>query len=227
MPHVHSPKKTPDPGKAPPRPGPETEPRIVALRHATAEDHAAVEGLPVMAALMAPTVTWEDYRRYLERMARVYGTLEPPLLACREAALGPHPDLMPAGRPKLPALLRDLSVLGIPAPRIAARPDPGGLSETLGGLYVLEGAALGSRVIARHRRRHQQDGTGDLLGSAAFMGLHDDAQGPAVSLAWRQFGDSLDALAERDLIARGRVVAGARAAFAWVYRILAGPPSPP
>jgi heme oxygenase len=180
-----------------------------------------------MAALMAPTVTWEDYRRYLEWMAQVYGTLEPPLLASLDGALIAQPDLRPAVRPKLPALLRDLAALGIPAPRIAARPDPGGLSETLGGLYVLEGATLGSRVIARHLRRHLQGAAGDPLGSAAFIGLHDDAQGPSVSLAWRQFGDSLDALAERDLIARDRVVAGARAAFAWVYRILAGPPSPP
>ncbi len=217
----------PDPGHAPTNPVPGTEPLIRALRHATADDHVAVECLPVMAALMAPTVTWDDYRRYLERMAQVYGTLEPPLLASLDGALVAQPDPIPAVRPKLPALLRDLAALGIPAPSIAARPDPGGLSETLGGLYVLEGATLGSRVIARHLRRYLQDGAGDPLGSAAFMGLHDDAQGPSASLGWRQFGDSLDALAERELIARDRVVEGARVAFAWVYLILAGPPSPP
>jgi len=227
MPYVPSAVNAPDPGHAPPSTVPGTEPLIRALRRATAEDHAAVERLPVMAALMAPTVTWDDYRRYLERMARVYGTLEPPLLASLDAALVAQPDLRPAVRPKLPVLLSDLAALGIPAPSIAARPDPGGLSEALGGLYVLEGATLGSRVIARHLRRHLQDGAGNPLGSAAFMGLHDDAQAPAVSLAWRQFGDSLEALAERQLVTRDRVVKGARAAFEWVYLILAGPPPLP
>lgn len=228
MPNAPSSKNARDPGTPPSDPAPGAEPLIVALRHATAERHAAVERLPLMTALMAPTVTWGDYRLYLERMAQVYGTLEPPLLASLDEALADRPDLRPAVRPKLPALLADLAALGLSPPSLTIRRGPGHLSEVLGGLYVLEGATLGSRVIARHLRRHLgNDGAGDdPLGSAAFMGLHDDNQGPSASRAWRQFGNGLDALAEQGLIAPDRVMEGARAVFERVHQILAGPPAP-
>lgn len=223
MPNATSPTDARDPGPALSDPGPKTEPLILHLRQATAECHAAVERLPVMVALMAPTVTWDDYRRYLERMAQVYGTLEPPLLARLDQALAARPGLRPAVQPKLPALLRDLAALGRPAPSIAAGPGTGDLSQTCGGLYVLEGATLGSRVIARHLRSHLRTvGTGDPLGSAAFKGLYDRPQDPSISVAWRQFGNGLDALLERGLIERDRVAEGARAFFERVYQILAG-----
>jgi heme oxygenase len=228
MPNAPSSNNARDPGTPPSDPAPRAKPLIVALRHATAERHAAVERLPLMTALMAPTVTWEDYRLYLERMAQVYGTLEPLLLASLDEALAGHPDLMPAVRPKLPALLADLAALGLSPPSITVSRGPGDLSEVLGGLYVLEGATLGSRVIARHLRRHlENDGAGDPLGSAAFMGLHDDTQGLSASRAWKQFGNGLDALAEQGLIAPDRVIEGARAVFERVHQILAGPPAAP
>lgn len=216
-----------NPGPVPSEGALRAEPLIVTLRHATAEGHAAVEQLPIMQALMAPTVTWGDYRLYIERMAPVYGTLEPPLLAGLDAGLAGRPHLRPALRPKLPALLADLDALGLPPPSITTPEGSGDLSCALGGLYVLEGATLGSRVIARHLRRHLgQEGAGDPLGCAAFMGIHDDPEGPSASRAWRQFGNALDTLVELGLIAPDRVVASAQGVFERVHQILAGPPVP-
>lgn len=229
MPNAPPSKRLRNPARAPWEGAPGAEPLIVALRHATADRHAAVERLPLMRALMAPTVTWGDYRLYIERMAQVYGTLEPPLLANLDEALAGHPDLRPALRPKLPALLADLAALGSSPPSITVSRRPGDLSRALGGLYVLEGATLGSRVIARHLRRHLGQGgqgAGGPLGSAAFMALHDDPQGPSASRAWREFGDGLDALVELGLIAPDRVIESAQVVFERVHQILAGPPAP-
>jgi heme oxygenase (biliverdin-IX-beta and delta-forming) len=231
MPNVPPSERLRNPGWVPSEGVPRGEPLIVALRHATAERHAAVERLPLMRALMAPTVTCGDYRLYIGRMAQVYGTLEPPLRADLEEGLAGHPDLGPDLRsalsPKLPALLADLAALGLSPRSITVSRRRGDLSRALRGLHVLEGATLGSRVIARHLRRHLGDeGAGDPLGSAAFMGLHDDPQGPSASRAWRQFGDGLDTLAELDLIAPDRVVESAQGVFERVHQILAGPRAP-
>lgn len=198
---------------------------MVALRRATAAHHAEVEDLPLMAALMAPTVAWGDYCRYLAGMAYVYGTLEPPLLKALDHGLAGHPDLRSPLRSKLPALFRDLAAHGIERPSMAPWRGPVDLAGALGGLYVLEGATLGARVIARHLRHHLVDGRGIPWQPGAFMGLHDDAQGP--SAAWRRLGAFLDALAVLGLIEQDRVIDGARATFEQVHRILAGLVSPP
>jgi|PlaIllAssembly_1097288.scaffolds.fasta_scaffold04397_6 heme oxygenase len=62
---------------------------LAALRAATAPTHQAVERLPIMARLNSPAVTAADYCRYLRAMARVYGSLEPPLYAAVGAGLSP------------------------------------------------------------------------------------------------------------------------------------------
>lgn len=208
-------------------PAPQREPLIATLRRATAPQHAAVEALPAMVALMSPAVTWDDYGSYLQRMTRVYGALEPGLLAVLDEGLAPCPDLRPHLRPKLPLLRADLAALGLPAPPIPVPPRIGCLSEAMGGLYVLEGASLGARVIGRHLRRHLPGALGEALEAVAFLGCRDDPQGPSVALAWRQFGASLEALAEGGRIDRESVVAGARAVFERVHRILGADPEGP
>lgn len=208
-----------------PRPASQGLALLLSLRHATADQHAAVERLPLMADLMAPAVNWEDYRAYLERMTRVYGSLEPGLLAVLDQGLPPDASLRPLLRPKLPLLLADLAVLGIEVPALPASPRAMGLSAALGGLYVLEGASLGSRVIARHLQRFLPDGSGDQRRATAFLRCLDDPGGPPVSLAWRRFGDSLEALAAAGVVARDPVIEGARATFERVYEILAAAPT--
>jgi heme oxygenase len=179
------------------------------LREETARTHAAVERLPVMVRLTSADVTREDYLAYLALLAEVYGTLEPGLLACLDAELHQAAGL----RCKLPAILDDLATHGrTPTCGALCVPPPSSLAAALGGLYVLEGATLGGRVILKHLRRH----LGPALGSTVFLDFH----GEQASVAWRRFTAVIDGLADAGRVDAEAVVAGAQATFASVYHIL-------
>lgn len=184
------------------------------LKEATAAQHRAVESLPAMASLTSNRVTRDDYRAYLSRIARVYASLEPPLIAALKTALAAHGVAGPEVRPKLPALLADCADEGLAAPQPAPFELPASVSAAAGGLYVLEGATLGGRVIARHLRRHLPGG----LPATHFLDFHGDA----ASAAWQAFSAGLDDLAARGLIAPEEAVDGACLVFGDVRRILAG-----
>lgn len=157
------------------------------LRAATAAQHAATEALPLMRKLMSEHVSVADYRAYLAGLARPYRLLEPALHAhCAPATLERL-----GVRARLPHLERDLAGLNLNPPpyRHAAlaaviRTE----TDALGGLYVLEGATLGGRVIAAQLRRH--------LGAAAdplpfhFLGTRMET---APSHHWKHFGLALEA----------------------------------
>lgn len=202
-------------------------PLIAALRTATAATHQAVEDLPDMARLTSAAVTVADYRRYLPRIARVYATLEPPLYAALAVALSPVRVAALGLRPKSPALRADLAANGLVPLDGEVPAGPAGLGTVdidlaIGGLYVLEGATLGGRVIARHLRRR----LGQQLVGTSFFEFH----GEDASAAWKRLGGELEALAVAGLISPQRVIAGARAVFQQVFRMLAateGPPTPP
>lgn len=183
-----------------------------ALRRATAGAHAAVERLPLMCRLTSPAVTREDYRDYLQVMAGLYAPLEPSLYAQLTEPLRERLGL----RPKLPALRHDLEEQGgvwVTAAPLEAAPwidRPDGLSAAVGGLYVLEGATLGGRTIARQLRRVLGDG----LGSATFLDFH----GADTSAAWKTFSGALKALAGRGQIQPEVVIAGALEVFGHVHQ---------
>ena len=179
---------------------PHTEPESLTarLRRATAAQHRAVEDLGTMRALTSASVTRADYRAYLSRMALVYASLEPPLFAALDSSAGAQTrDLRPApAQAARPA--RRLSRRGPGSATSGVGLDhPLGLSESLGGLYVLEGATLGGRVIARHLRRHLPGG----LDSARFLDFHGDS----ASAAWKGFVAALDGLARSGAISADRV----------------------
>lgn len=192
---------------------PSVGPLSVALRQATARAHEAVERLPLMARLTSPAVTWRDYRHYLHQLAGLYARLEGGLLAELDESLRARLGV----RPKLPALLQDLEQAGWNGPACVPRPTMNKIgplalcatSKTVGGLYVLEGATLGGRVIARHLRRV----LGSDLGGATFLGFHGDQAGSA----WRHFTSALDALCAEGVLMRDETIAGARATFEYVY----------
>lgn len=166
-----------------------------------------------MRALTSQSVTRDDYRRYLSRMIRVYAALEAPLLAALAGGSDTEPEALPRVRPKLPALLADCDAEGLDPPGAEVwTTGPIGLSESLGGLYVLEGATLGGRVIARQLRRRLSGG----LDPAQFLDFHGDM----ASAAWKGFTGSLDRLAESGVIQPERCVDGARMVFEKVHRIL-------
>jgi len=200
---------------------PKEAPGLVgALRSATADLHQAVERLPVMTRLTAAAVDPADYRRYLSAMALVYGGLEPRLFAALTAGLSQEWLVALGLRPKYPALQADLAANGlrVPArvPVLVVSPadgQRGALSAALGGLYVLEGATLGGRLIVRQLRRQ----LGGQLVGATFLDFHGDQ----AAAAWKGFSRALEALASARLVVTEQSIVGARAVFGQVYRILA------
>lgn len=191
----------------------------VALRLATAEAHEAIEALPIMRRLTSRAVTAADYRRYLHAIEEVYSVVETALFNDLDPALRERLGV----QPKLPALRRDLAEQGEPLERSGgADPsaswflDPNGAllaDRVIGGLYVLEGATLGGRTIARHLRRL----LGDQLGSARFLDFH----GEQTSVAWKGFAGALDDLRAEGTLAPEAVIAGALATFGEIHRRLA------
>lgn len=187
------------------------------LREATAAVHAATEDLPLMRALLGPAVTIGLYRRYLTALYGVYLATEP----CLYSALPASVLTSLAVQPKLPALQLDLSRLDVAPPlpparwSAALRRSVDGPAAALGGLYVLEGATLGGRVIARRLRRAFGGGAADL--PLRFL----DGQQQEPGWAWRDFGRRLERAASDCGVPQGAVVAGAVAVFAAMHRALA------
>ncbi|WP_161539756.1 biliverdin-producing heme oxygenase [Paramagnetospirillum kuznetsovii] len=152
----------------------EVEAVCAVLRRATHDLHERLERLPVMAPLTAGCVSAPQYLRALARLYGFYAPMEAVLFG------DTLPDSMGV-RPKSPALLRDLSALGLSGDAITTLPhctrlpalsDP---SQRLGALYVLEGATLGGRVVLRRIA----DSLGELTHTATnFHGFHGDEVGP-------------------------------------------------
>lgn len=189
---------------------------IGALRSATAPIHQAVERLPVMVRLTSPAVDPADYRRYLSAMARVYGGLEPGLFAAVAVGLPGKGVALLGLRPKYPALQADLAANGLAPPAAGALADElacADLSAALGGLYVLEGATLGGRIIVRQLR--------GLLGDRLIGDTFLDFYGDEASAVWKGFGSALEDLSAEGLVVAGHAITGACAAFDQIYRMLA------
>lgn len=187
----------------------------LALRRATAGVHAEIELLPLMAQLTAETVTLEAYQRYLHAMVSLLAPLERTLFDAIDPAIREQLGV----RPKLPALLADLDEQGLTYhPGLVAMTAtlalPHDLSATVGGLYVLEGATLGGRTIARHLRRR----LGESLGAARFLDFHSDQ----TAAAWKAFTAALNTLALHQALVPDQVIAGALAVFAYLHQRIEG-----
>jgi len=123
-------------------------PLATRLRAETRADHAALErDLDLLAVPFDP----ETYRRRLGQFLGYYRPAEAALLDPNGPAAA-LPDL--AERRKVPWLRTDLRALGDPdpdaLPLCRALPDLSTPARAFGGLYVMEGATLGGRLIARH-----------------------------------------------------------------------------
>lgn len=179
------------------------------LRKATAGQHAAVEALPLMAGLMSARVDMPMYRQVLLRQWQVHAGWEQ---ACGHwlRSLAPHWHY----RPRAPALQADLRALGgQDATPVPVAPVPVDADHAWGMLYVVEGAALGGQLIARHVQAHCP-GLADAL--SHFRGAALPGAG------WRDFRLALEQ-ALPDTAARQAAVAGARAMFRHFHAHLAEP----
>lgn len=115
------------------------------LRDGTMADHRRIEVHPLLRALMAPTLSLEQYASVLAAFTGFYQALEPRLVEMSAIIDFPRYRY----RPRLPALVEDRAVLPVCAVKpCATTPEFSCVDEVLGVLYVLEGATQGGVVIA-------------------------------------------------------------------------------
>ena len=170
------------------------------LRAATADVHAALEAELDLATRLR---TRTDLAVVLARFHGFFHPLEQAL----DARLGP---LVMAGRHRVPALRADLETLGLGAAAIAALPvctaaPPASPGAAWGALYVVEGARLGGRVIARDLARR---------GIAAGLQFWPDA---AATPSWPDFLRALEDVPDPSLAEEG-----ARATFRRLHDWMVG-----
>lgn len=126
---------------------PETKRFLQDLRTETQEAHEALEAHPVSRAIAAEHITQESYVRYLQIMERVVQGMESAL----EPRLQAHvPDIR--DRSKAALLASDLQALNAganPFPAFAELDHNPATAHAFGAYYVLEGSALGGRVILK------------------------------------------------------------------------------
>ena len=151
-----------------------------ALRRHTAQHH---ERLDARLDIGARLVSLDAYRDLLERLHGFYDPLEERLAPWAETV----PGLEFRARRKTPLLVADLHALaGHPGPVASALPAVDTPARALGVIYVLEGATLGGKLIARDAR--QRLGVTPETGAAFFA-----AYGSAAAARWRAFGTVVEA----------------------------------
>lgn len=170
------------------------------LREATQSQHEALERrTDVIGRLLTP----RGRREVVAGFHRLHAGLEDGIAVWLAGDLALDFD----ARRRTVLLEADLGVVGGRAQAVSDAPIANGRGEALGQLYVLEGSALGGKVI---RKAVLQQG-GDLAG-LSFL----DPYGDALAVRWRAFLAVVGREADID-----PMVAGARAAFAYAESCLA------
>lgn len=157
--------------------------------------------------LFRPHVTVDDYRDYL---IRIYG-FEAPLEAA--LALSSSLDMMLdlRGRARAGFIAQDLLRLGLrpnavtDLPLCIAVPQFRGNAEALGWMYVVERAALAHAIIRRHLMTCLEEA---MVVASSYL----QSAGGLLGTRWRQFGATLDDIAQHPAVA-DRIVASANDAF--------------
>lgn len=172
------------------------------IRAATRAVHERLHGHPGLAAVADGTISRTDYRALLGRLLGFHRAIE------RAAGWDDR---------RSTALRDDLAALGLtPAaidalPLCALLPDLRAPERRAGALYVVEGSALGGRVLAQALR--------PLLGEAeAGRRFFTAGGGPG---AWRACLDAMDRIAA-DAAARRRMIGAAEDTFSAFEAWLAG-----
>ena len=162
------------------------------LRHATADIHDGLHRHRGFALLMRGRLAMPAYSALLARLYGFHYPLE------RKLGAGPHGLAGPidlAAREKSHLLRADLTTVGMSQqaidalPLCGALPDLGSTGHIVGCLYVVEGAGLGGRVIAR--RLDYLLGPEVQAGRRFFLGRPDPDP-----LPWRLCCDILERYAQ-------------------------------
>ena len=153
-------------------------PCLQRLRDRTASAHARLESVIDLDRL---GTSREYYRETLTAFASFLAGWRPRLLA----ALAPGDRQWYVERDRWPMLRADLADLGQSEPEAAAEvPDLGSSAAAWGSLYVIEGSALGGRVIVRQLGTAGHDVR---YGTAWFEGW-----GERTAERWKAFRDRLE-----------------------------------
>lgn len=192
------------------------------LQDATALQHERLHHHPFFKALLDGDLTLEPYRTLLCRLYGYYLPVEAELLEADDRWFGG--DLMIERWRRTPLLQRDLRDLGLNddaidrLPQLAKRVVPRSPGTCLGVLYVIEGAAIGGRLLhrsleglleGRSAGRRFFDGHGHSTGSrwqAVCKLLEDSVELPdqdvvdGASLAFTGMEDWLEGLRGSDAI---------------------------
>jgi heme oxygenase len=150
------------------------------LRAQSKARHASIER--ALLPLLSPALTLDGYRTILAALLGFYEPLEAVLI--RAAGLPCDVDLR--GREKAPRLRCDMRALGaseaelVALPRCSALPRIDGARKAVGCMYVLEGATLGGRIIARKVQQH-------LSIDAAHGGGFFHGYGGDTAAMWQRF----------------------------------------
>jgi heme oxygenase len=174
------------------------------LRAATEDLHDSLEQ---KLDLLRPNLDLRNYRQLLERTYGYYEPLEARLTAAAENQPWSNEVI---SRGKASALQADLRWLGVKQqtiaelPRATQLPPTENLADTLGVMYVLEGASLGGKVLAKH---FQNRWGLSKNGGATFLNFY----GPELAENWDHYINWLESsLPPADL---PRTIATARATF--------------
>ncbi len=177
------------------------------LRDATAQQHLAVEQLPTMRALLRDSLSVHDYVQVLRRHHAVLAGWEQ-----REAAwLHASGDAHWRYQPRSPLLEQDLAALRAMPPAPTPAPPAHAAGSRWGMLYVVEGARLGGRVIARQLRQT----LADVAPALTYFEL-----GHADPACWRRFQQRLEQALPTPALQQA-AVDGARAMFAHFHTYFA------
>ena len=152
---------------------------LVRVKRETQELHHHLESILPIAR---DAFSLGDYMFVLEKFLGIYRPLE-----ARIMEISGMPESLQLGRRRKTALLeQDLSDLGVEQQTISALPHASlpalhGVPESLGAMYVLEGATLGGQYISRSASRNL--GLDHERGCRFFS-----SYGPEVGSMWRSFG---------------------------------------
>lgn len=129
-----------------------------ALRAATRAEHKVLEAQPLMQRLLSPELTLIEYGQILRAQRSYYRALEPALRPFERQLRERFPEVGYRYHSRLVSLEQDCRALQLPDDHgiragVSWRPPMDSSEETLGVLYVLEGASQGGRVIARALNR--------------------------------------------------------------------------
>lgn len=182
-------------------------PEIIArLRRATAEAHARLDTALDLPARLADAT---ERRRVVARFLSLHESAEPALAPWSAA----RPELAAATGSRAALIRADLAALGgAPTPAPPA-PPVDTLGRALGWHYVLEGSALGGKVIQREMARRGAD-----LRGLGFLSPY----GARTGERWRGFVDLLDRLHADGSADGDEIVAGGVEGFAHARRVLCG-----